>query len=201
MNGNILKIGYYISLIILAIYIGTILFAIPATLTLPKGIRPGIDKITIEETIKKLGNSEKGNFENVEEVRKIVSKRMKYCRRNGFDSYETAFYRGYGYCAQQAYAMEYILKKLGYNAKVVQAVRNKFSNGDIGGHAWVRVVIDGEARDFDPSDSSDSSEENAQMKFQPLSSVTDIGPVFKALMLWGSPAVNAYRFYITGKDL
>jgi hypothetical protein len=38
------------------------------------------------------------------------------------------------------------------------------------------------------------------LTFEPLSEITDISPAFKAFAWWGATAVNAHRFYITGKD-
>jgi hypothetical protein len=35
----------------------------------------------------------------------------------------------------------------------------------------------------------------------PLSPVTGISPLSKAFTWWGAPAVNAYRYYRTRKDL
>ncbi|MEJ2150041.1 MAG: hypothetical protein P8Z40_11225 [Chloroflexota bacterium] len=38
------------------------------------------------------------------------------------------------------------------------------------------------------------------MAFTPLSPVRGYSPAFRALAGWGSMAVNAYRYYRTGKD-
>ena len=76
-------------------------------------------------------------------------------------------------------------------------VRNEFAGGKVTSHAWVRVTLDGETRAIDPLF---WDERAGQPTFTPLSRVTDISALFKALTWWGAPAVNAPRFYRTRKD-
>jgi arylamine N-acetyltransferase len=123
---------------------------------------------------------------------------MQYSRRNSFTSARRAFERGYGYCMQHAYALVYLLQELGFQARVVQAFQNRFADGEVTSHAWVRVTLDGETRAVDPLF---WDAEAGRIAFTPLSPVTGISPIFKALTWWGAPAVNAYRYYRTGKDL
>ena len=87
---------------------------------------------------------------------------------------------------------------LGFEAQVVQAFHNRFADGKATSHGWVRVTLDGETRDIDPLFWDISAGKPA---FNPLSPVTGISPLFKAFTWWGAPAVNAYRYYRTGKDL
>jgi len=64
-------------------------------------------------------------------------------------------------------------------------------------HAWVSVKIDDEIRYIDPLF---YDELKGKLDFIPLSEVTTIPTAFKILTFWGGPAVNAHRFYLTGKD-
>ncbi len=75
---------------------------------------------------------------------------MQYCRRNSFDVYQHAFEWGYGYCQQSAFALSALLKELGFDARVVTAVKNRFPGGRITGHAWVRVYVEEKLKDIDP---------------------------------------------------
>jgi hypothetical protein len=133
-----------------------------------------------------------------EAARALVGQRMQYSRRNSFDSAGRAFERGYGYCMQHAYALESLLTRLGFESVVVQAFKNQFADRTIASHAWVRVTLKGETRAIDPLF---WDEQTGQPAFTPLSQVTCISPLFKAFTWWGAPAVNAHRFYRTGKDL
>src|SRR5512139_276353 len=89
----------------LVIIVGVILYALPATLSLPRGRRPGIEPLTIQEAAQQLRLSGLGGPALVEAARRLVGERMQYCRRNSFDLYPRAFERGYGYCQQSAYAL------------------------------------------------------------------------------------------------
>ena len=134
----------------LAIVIGVPLYALPATLSLGRGRRPGIEPLTIQQAAQRLRTSGQSGAALVEAARTLVGERMQYCRRNSFDLYPRAFERGYGYCQQSAYALAALLKKLGFSARVVTAFRNDFPGEGVGGHAWVRLEIDGTTRDIDP---------------------------------------------------
>jgi transglutaminase-like putative cysteine protease len=133
----------------------------------------------------------------VEAARALVAERMQYSRRNSFDKAERAFSRGYGYCTQQAYALVSLLTQLGFDAQVVQAFQNRFPDGGEGAHAWVSVTVDQETRQID---SMFYDAQSGALMFEPLSVVTDISPTFKAFAWWGGTAVNAHRYYLTGKD-
>ena len=85
------------SILILILLIGVPLYAVPATLSLPPGPRPGIKEITIQEAAQHLLASGKTGWDLVEAARSMVAERMKYSRRNSFDPAGRAFERGYGY--------------------------------------------------------------------------------------------------------
>ena len=177
--------------------VGAMLYALPATLSLPRGPRPGVEKLTLEAATVRLRTSGLEGWQLVEAARRLVGERMAYCRRNSFDSYRKAFRRGYGYCQQQAYALRHLLRALGFEADVVQALRNRFPDGEVSGHAWVRVVYRGQSRDVDPRH---QDPEDGSLQFDSLSPVTRMAFAFRLFSGWGCTAANAYRYYRTGSD-
>jgi transglutaminase-like putative cysteine protease len=185
-------------LMVAAIIVGPPLYALPATFSLPRGRCPGVEELTLVEAKRRLEAIGKTGTALVEAARALVADRMQYCRRNSFDSPARAFQRGYGYCTQQAYALADLLARLGFEAKVVHAFRNRFPDGKVSGHAWVRVTMDGEEQDID---SLFYDSETGQLTFTSLTKVLDHTPLFKAVTQWGEAALNAHRYYRTGKDL
>jgi len=179
--------------------IGVPLYALPATITLPRGPRPGLEPLTILLAAERLQLTGKTGWDLVNSARKLVGDRMIYCRRNSFDTAARAFERGYGYCTQQAYAFVSLLRQLGFEqAEVVHAFRNHFFEmGSEGSHAWVCVTIDNETRHLD---TLFYDEEAGKNTFVPLSEVRTMSPLFKIVAWWGGTAVNAHRFYLSGKD-
>jgi len=177
--------------------IGVPLYALPATLSLPQGVRPGLESLTISQATQQLRGSGESGMELVEAARAFVGERMAYSRRNSFDSYAKAFERGYGYCSQQANALADLLTQLGFEAKIVHAFRNRFPDGTVTSHAWVQVVVDDEVRDVD---SIFYNADAAEVTFTPLSEVGEVPPVLRLFETWGAPAVNAHRYYLSGKD-
>jgi transglutaminase-like putative cysteine protease len=177
--------------------LGVPLYGVPAALTLPAGIRPGLEPLTLSQAAEQLAVSGKSGWELVEAARALVKDRMAYSRRSSFDTYERAFERGYGYCGQTSFALAELLTQLGFEARVVQAFENRFPHGSVSSHSWVRGKIDAQVRDVD---SLFYDADRAQITFTPISEITSIPPLFKALMDWGAPAVNAHRYYLTGKD-
>lgn len=98
---------------------------------------------------------------------------------------------------QHAYALASLLAQLGFEARVVQALRNQFPDGQVSSHAWVSVTVHGESRHID---SLFYDAQARQITFAPLSRVTGVAPLFKAFTWWGATAVNAHRLYLSGKD-
>ena len=186
-----------ILLSIAALFIFWIVYSLSATFSLPHGIRSRIEKMTIEEAVKKLRKSKLVGSDLIEQAKKMVTSRMQYCRRNSFDSYKKAFRRGYGYCQQQAFALKYVLTRLGFTAKVVHAYRNKFPDGKVSGHAWVKVVYENTEKDIDASDVDSAIDE---INFIPLTKVKAYNAWFRFFAGWGSTGVNAWRYYKFGKD-
>ncbi|HEY43674.1 MAG TPA: transglutaminase domain-containing protein [Anaerolineae bacterium] len=191
-----MMIKFVLSAVVVMV-IGVPLYALPATLSLPRGVRSGLDSLTVSRAAVLLRESGESGMKLVEAARSLVAERMAYSRRNSFDSYAKAFERGYGYCSQQANALVSLLTRLGFEAKVVHALRNRFPDGTVTSHAWVQVAVDDEVRYVD---SIFYDADAAEINFKPLSEVREVPPVLRFLEIWGAPAVNAHRYYLTGKD-
>jgi hypothetical protein len=191
------KLLKIVPLAFLAFAVGVPLYGLPATLSLPRGRRPDVGSLTLPQAAQQLRESGQEGWELIEAARALVGQRMQYSRRNSYDSAAKAFERGYGYCMQHAYALKHLLTRLGFEARVVQAFKNQFTDGTVTSHAWVSVTLEGKTRAIDPLF---WDEQAGQPSFTPLSRVTGISSTFKAFTWWGAPAVNAHRFYRTGKD-
>jgi len=191
------KIFSYLGISFAIIFIIYTLYAIPAMISLPGGIRAGLEEQTIEEAVKALEKKDLEGLDLIEEARSLVGKRMSYCRRNSYESYEKAFKRGYGFCQQQAFALSAILEELNFEAIPVQSMRTMFPDGNIGGHSWVQVKINEEYLFIDPIFYDADKHE---ITFAPLSEVTEFSAFFRILSGWGSATINAHRYYTTGSD-
>jgi hypothetical protein len=193
----ILKFFKYVSVTALVVITIYTLYALPASISLPSGIRPGLESKTIHEAVLDLRKTGRSDRDLVEASRLLVGERMAYCRRNSYNSYKKAFKRGYGFCQQQAFALSYILKELGFEAYPVQAIRTQFPDGNIGGHAWVMVMIKDEMIYIDPVYYNPAEQ---KITFTPLSEVTGFSTFFRLLAGWGGATINAHRYYTTGTD-
>jgi transglutaminase-like putative cysteine protease len=194
---TVLTLAKVVFAAIVSIVVGLPLYALPATLSLPPGPRSGIGELTLPGAANQLQATGMTGASLVEAARALVAERMHYCRRNSFDSPAKAFERGYGYCTQQAYALAELLTRLGIEAKVVHAFRNRFPDGTVGGHSWVSLSVDGETRFVD---SIFYDAEVGEITFTPASKVLDHKLLFKRMTAWGESALNAHRYYRTGKD-
>lgn len=90
------------------------LYSLPATISLPRGQRPGVEPLSLGRAAAQLLEIGASGLALVEVTRTLVSARMAYCRRNSFDSYARAFERGYGYCSQQSRALADLLGRMGF---------------------------------------------------------------------------------------
>lgn len=196
MKFKLLKIIWSVLLFVLAFVSAGLILAVPATLSLPPGIRPGLEKLTVAEAAKKLKETGYQGWDLVKEATLLVHERIQYSRRNSFDNYERAFERGYGYCQQTAYALKSLLRELGFRTRVVQSFHNRFPNGAVGSHAWVEVTFNGQSKYFDGVFTG----EDGNPTFTILGKVYPYTWWFRILAGWGSIPVNAIRYYISGKD-
>lgn len=191
------KIVSYLGISLVIIFIIYTLYALPAMISLPGGIRPGLEEQTIEEAVQALKMKDLDGLDLIEEARSLVGKRMAYCRRNSYESFTKAFRRGYGFCQQQAFALAAILEDLNFDAVPVQSMRTMFPEGNIGGHSWVRVKLNGEYLFIDPIFYNADKHE---ITFIPLSEVTEFSSFFRTLSGWGSATINAHRYYTSDSD-
>jgi len=181
----------------LTILILSILVPLFATRSLPSGNRGGIVDQSIDNAIDQLRASGKNGWELVADATLLVHQRMHYCRRNSFDYYKKAFRRGYGYCQQQAYALEYILRHLGFGTRVVFSFKSIFPDGKAGNHAWLQVRYGNETRNYCPVFPDPVT---AKPGFEIVGPVHHSNGLFRIFAGWGSVVVNAMRYYQTGKD-
>ncbi len=199
------KIILLLLLLPLVILVLATLYALPAVLSLPSGPRAGLVPMTIDEAVARLRASDKTGWVLIEAARALVGRRMRYGRRNNWEHYQTAFSRGMGFCQQRAFALCNILQRLGFQARVVHAIRNRFPEGRISGHAWVQVYYEeqepgssGEAAwiDIDPEW---YDPQTRRLTTQPLTRVTPLRGLFRIFSGWGSGVVNAHVYYREGE--
>jgi len=138
-------------------------------------------------------------LERVEHARSLVARKMTYSRRNPWDSPERCFERGFGYCVQQALALELILKGAGVECWPAQALRCRFPAGRVhgrqvpervSGHMWLQARIEGSIVDIDQSR---ADVELGLLGFDVLSPVTRPSRPCIAVMNVFSAAENARR--------
>ncbi len=184
--------------IFLIILIGVPAYALPANFSLGWRMRPGLNPLTLSQAAQQLRNSGKKGWHLVEAARTLVAARMHYSRRNSYDPPTKAFERGYGYCIQQAYALVDLLTRLGFEAQVVHAFRNKLPDGNVSGHAWVRVTYGNESRQID---TIHYDPQTGQLTHTPITEVQAVTPMAGLFFGWGCTAANAHRYYLSGKDM
>lgn len=182
---------------LLVITVGVPAYALPATISLGWGIRPGLQPLTITQAAQNLRQTGLTGWQLVEASRMLVAGRMQCSRRNSFDPASRAFERGYGYCIQQAFALVNLLTHLGFNAKVVHAVRNRLPDGSTDGHAWVNVEYENDSRYID---TLHYDVRTGAITHTPLTTVQEVSPIAGLFCGWGCTAANAHRYYVSGKD-
>ncbi|MEZ4737340.1 MAG: transglutaminase family protein [Caldilineaceae bacterium] len=176
------------------------LYTLPGLRRLPKAKERSLDGITtIDDAVAYLRNSGKTGWDLVAAAQQLVNAKMVYSRRNGWDTPARAFRRGMGYCQQQAGALLIILRKLGIEARPVQALRCQFppkqiheywEPGLISGHMWLVVTLDGVEKDVCPGRPEN---EPGKVHFTRLARRTNYGPLWQILGHIGSMIVNVQR--------
>lgn len=154
---------------------------------------------TIEDAVRVCRESGLSGWELAAFAQRLVNRRMPYSYFNSFDRPKKAFERGMGYCWQQSGALNIILKNLGFNSRLVHALRNEFPDAvrdgvtihtGVSGHAWCRVRIGTEEKDVCPGSPEN---EPGKIHFKPLGRVRDFrGPIVLFSYL-GSAAINRKR--------
>lgn len=153
---------------------------------------------TWETAVEEIRRAGLAGLDLVERAQKLVARRMRYSRRNSWDTPGTAYLRGMGYCLQQAEVLKKILDRLGFDCRIVQCVRNRFpplsiheyrTNGGISGHVWLRVRIDNKEIDVCPGHPDNRP---GVHHFQILGRVTSYRGPLKWLGHLGSALFNTY---------
>jgi len=146
--------------IVLVLLVLLYLYSRPALLRLPGQPETSLDGIvTLDDAVSHLRNSRQAGWDLVEAAQKLVSAKMRYSRRNNWETPARAFRRGMGYCQQQAFALRQILIRLGFQARPVRTTKGLFppapiheyiSPERISAHTWLVVTLEGEERDVCP---------------------------------------------------
>lgn len=154
---------------------------------------------TVAEAVEACRRMPGGDADRAAYARSLVARKMAYSRRNPWDSPARCFERGFGYCVQQALALELILRGIGVECRPAQALRCRFPASTVhgapvpvrvSGHMWLRVRLDGELLDIDPAR---ADLEPGRLGFEVLSRTTLPPRGLIALMHLFSAAENARR--------
>lgn len=155
--------------------------------------------MTVEDAVKKCKGSGLKDWKLVAYAQKLVSANMKYSYSNSFNMPRKAFEKGIGYCWHQSGALNMILKRLGFDSRLVYAVKNlipdRVFNGIVikshySGHVWCRVRINGTEKDVCPGNSDN---EPGIIHFRPMSEIKEWNQWISFWSYFGSAFVNLKR--------
>lgn len=142
--------------------------------------------VTISDAVNACRQSGLKDWELAAYAQSLVAHKMSYSRTNPWDSPETAFQQGQGYCMQQAQALEKIYQGLGIPCRLVYADECRFWSTDfthtvVISHAWLKVKINGEEKDVCPGSVNNfpgftdfdvlKGERNLKTPFRPLTHI------------------------------
>jgi hypothetical protein len=156
--------------------------------------------VKVKEAIEQCRQSGLIGIELIEYAQRLVCLNMNYSYLNSFDPPSKAFEKGYGYCWQQASVLNYILKKLGIESKLVYSTQNifpeKIYNGvivkeHISGHVWCKVRYEGKEGDVCPGNINNRFE---KVHFKLISKIRTWNVLVCFFSYWGSAVVNYKRF-------
>ncbi|MFM9327547.1 transglutaminase domain-containing protein [Paenibacillus mesotrionivorans] len=137
--------------------------------------------------------------ELIQFAQKLVGTWMNYSYSNSFDFPSRALERGKGYCWQQASILNRILVALGFQSRLVYAVRTVMPQrvhggtlvaGHISGHVWCRVRYGDREGDVCPGNPENRF---GKVHFVPVSAVRRWNGWVCFWAYWGSAWVNAVR--------
>jgi hypothetical protein len=155
--------------------------------------------VTIEDAVQACRERGGTELERIAYARSLCARKFEYSRRNPWDSPARCFERGYGYCVQQALALELICRGLGLDCWPVQAYVCAFPAGTVhgrpcperkSGHMWLRVRSGDRIIDLCPDDAAG---EIGELNFKPLSPVRRPPRALIAVLHVFSAAENARR--------
>jgi hypothetical protein len=135
-------------------------FTVRSMRLLPRETRTTVDGVaTIEDAVAACRASGLEGIELVAFAQRLAARKMRYSRRNPWDSWERCFERGQGYCIQKGMSLKLILDRLGIESVPVQSARCAFppdivhgrrEPARISGHLWLRVRLEGSVYDVCP---------------------------------------------------
>lgn len=108
----------------------------------------------IDEAVKACRESQYTGWQMVTFVQKYVNKYMRFSLDNTSDAPRTAFSKGKGYSWQQAWCVQYILKKVNIRSELVYTTKADFYESRSkrqkireGAHVWCRVRLNDTVKD------------------------------------------------------
>jgi hypothetical protein len=145
--------------------------------------RSGVDMdgvTTVEDAITTCRATGLHGWDLVAYAENLTARKFTYSQKNMWDSPQTAFKYGQGYCLQQALALKAIYDGLGVECRVVYASRCRFpAESKEGsetpaytvGHAWLQVQVDSKELDVCTSDIKNAP---GMLNFEVLSEIRDM---------------------------
>ena len=142
--------------------------------------------VTISDAVDACRQTGLKDWELAAYAQSLVAHKISYSRTNPWDSPETSFQQGQGYCMQQAQALEKIYQGLGISCRLVYADKCRFWSMDfthtvVISHAWLKVKISGEEKDVCPGSVNNfpgftdfdvlAGERNLKTPFRPLTHI------------------------------
>ena len=136
----------------------------------------------------------------IEYAQSWVSQSMAYSYTNSFDLPHRALNKGRGYCWQQASILNELLRKCGFESRMVYCTKNSFPAKTydgvalppfISGHVWCRVSYNGQVGDVCPGNPHNRF---GVIHFKPLATVKSWNVFICFFSYWGSAGVNRARF-------
>ncbi len=155
--------------------------------------------MTISEAIVKCRATCLTGWQLVEYAQRLVACTMEYSWFNSFDMPGKAFEKGQGYCWQQAGALNLILQDLGFDSRLVHAIRNNFPKiirdgvmlpALVSGHVWCRVRVDGQEKDVCPGNQTNRP---GVLHFKPMTKVKNFSGPIVGFSYLGSAVINHHR--------
>lgn len=156
--------------------------------------------MNVKEAVEQCKQSGLAGIELIEYAQRLVCSNMQYSYTNSFDPPFRAFKKGCGYCWQQASVLNYILRKLGIESKLVYSTQNifpeKLYNGvvvkeHISGHVWCKVYSENKEGDVCPGNIDNQF---GKVHFKPISKIRTWNVFICFFSYWGSAVVNYKRF-------
>lgn len=184
---------------------------LPGALRLPHYQATSLDGATsVADAARLCGRTGLEGWELVTFAQRLTARKFAiYSTLNLWDTPSRAFTHGLGYCTQYNLALREILQQLGFQTEIAFALKVRIFDNEAWhmGHTWLRVTVDGEARDVC---AGRLENEPGQVHFVPLSRVHRGGPFtlflthlgligfmgvleWQALLTGAAPPVWAYR--------